>query len=83
VQTAALELFELVRALCRAADVDSRPLPLVFSGGLLRRNSLLTYLIETRIANELPHLRLIKDGPEPHFGALALARGLLHEGAVS
>ena len=56
VQTAALELFDLVRALCRSAGAEERALPLAFSGGLLRRNSLLTYLIETRVANELPNL---------------------------
>jgi glucosamine kinase len=80
VQPAALELFELVRALCRAAHVESRALPLAFSGGLLQRNSVLTYLIETRLTNELPHMHVVKGGAAPHLAALAQARALL-EGA--
>lgn len=79
VQTAALALFDLVRSLCRSAGAESRALPLVFSGGLLRRNSLLTYLIETRVANELPKLEIAKGAPEPYLGALAQARALLRD----
>ena len=48
-------------------------MPLVLSGGLLRENSMLTYLLETRIANELPHVH-VRKGAAPHEGALALAR---------
>jgi len=81
VQAAALELFELVRALCRIAAIEGRPLPLAFAGGLLRRNSLLTYLIETRVASELPDLAIVKGGAEPYVAALALAGGLLRNGA--
>ena len=81
VQTAALNLFELVRDVCRVASVDSLQLPLAFSGGLLERNSLLTYLIETRIANELPNLRVIK-GSVPYLGALAMAHALLQNAAT-
>jgi N-acetylglucosamine kinase-like BadF-type ATPase len=75
VQAAALNLFELARDLCRIAGVDSQALPLAFCGGLLERNSLLTYLVETRVANELPNLRIIK-GALPYLGALARARAL-------
>ena len=77
VQAAALELFELVRAVCRMAGAGATELPLAFAGGLLRANSVLTYLIETRIANELPHLHVVKGGADPYFGALAQARELL------
>jgi N-acetylglucosamine kinase-like BadF-type ATPase len=77
VQNAALELFELVRAACRMSDAGPVDLPVVFAGGLLRANGVLTYLIETRIANELPFLRVVKGGAEAHFGALAQARGML------
>ena len=76
VQAAALELFELVRAIARASAAAGRELPLVFAGGLLRENSMLTYLLEMRVANELPHVRVIKGGPEAHVGALAAARRL-------
>jgi N-acetylglucosamine kinase-like BadF-type ATPase len=80
IQAAALELFELVRAVCRLADAGATDLPLAFSGGLLQKNGALTYLIETRIAADLPHLRVVKGGV-PHLGALAQARELLGEGS--
>lgn len=76
VQAAALELFELLRGVFRASGSSDRELPLVFAGGLLRENSMLTYLLETRIANEFPHVRVLKGGAEPHEGALAAARRL-------
>lgn len=77
VQAAALDLFELVRAIVRRAEAGTRELPLAFAGGLLKSNSLLTYLIETRIANEYPHVRIVKNGGAPYLGALAAARELL------
>ncbi len=77
VQGAALELFELIRAVCRQAGMPASDLPIALSGGLVRSNSLLTYLIETRIANELPHLRIVKNGGPPYLGALAAAWRLL------
>jgi glucosamine kinase len=81
VQVAALELFELVHCVCRLAQAQCSELPLVFSGGLLQRNGLLTYLIETRVGNELPYLRIVKGGGAPHVGALAEARRLLRSGS--
>jgi N-acetylglucosamine kinase-like BadF-type ATPase len=77
VQSAALELFDLVRSLVKLANLQNREVPLVFSGGLLAENSLLTYLLETRVGNELPMVHVLKGGPAPQFGALALARNLL------
>ncbi|HEY1655395.1 MAG TPA: BadF/BadG/BcrA/BcrD ATPase family protein [Candidatus Tumulicola sp.] len=77
VQAAALELFELVRSVCRLSGATAENLPIAFSGGLLQTNSTLTYLIETRIANELPYLQIVKGGGAPYFGALAAARRLL------
>ncbi|MBV8148906.1 MAG: hypothetical protein JO092_07425 [Candidatus Eremiobacteraeota bacterium] len=81
VQSAALGLFELLRALARAALPQSgeEQLPLVLAGGLLTERSLLTYVLETRIANELPALTIVRDGAAPHFGALAQARSLLEK----
>jgi glucosamine kinase len=70
VQAAALELYNLVR------NLAIQDMPLAFAGGLLRTNSILTYLLETRIANELPHVTIVKGG-EPYLGALADARALL------
>jgi N-acetylglucosamine kinase-like BadF-type ATPase len=83
VQAAALELFELVRAVCRGTDAGASELPLAFSGGLLQKNGLLTYLLETRIAAEFPYLRVVKGGGEPHLGALAQARELLKNGSLT
>lgn len=81
VQTAALDLFDLVRSICRIAAIDSaKETPLALCGGLLCENSMLTYLLETRIANELPHLALVKNPTAPHFGALAEARALVGDG---
>jgi len=77
VQSAALELFDLVKSLVKLANLQERDVPLVFSGGMLAENSLLTYLLETRVANELPMVHVVKGGPAAQFGALALARGLL------
>jgi N-acetylglucosamine kinase-like BadF-type ATPase len=76
VQAAALELYELVRAVVRASQAAGA-LPLAFSGGLLRENNLLTFLVETRLSNELPHLTIVKRGDEPHVAALNEAIALL------
>ncbi|MHB8141974.1 MAG: N-acetylglucosamine kinase, partial [Vulcanimicrobiaceae bacterium] len=76
VQAAALELFELAKCVLRMTELSDRDGALVFSGGLLSKNSLLTYLIETRVANEMPTVRIVKDAPAPQFGALNLARTL-------
>ncbi len=73
VQGAALELGDLVRAVVKAAGGAGRERPIVFAGGLLSSNSLLTFLLETRIANELPSAYVVKNPPAPCFGALALA----------
>lgn len=83
VQAAALELFELVRAVCRLADTGTVELPLAFSGGLLRNNSVLSYLIEVRVGSDLPYVRVVKDGGEPYSGALAQARALLGHGTLA
>ncbi len=75
VQAAAQELFELVRAVWRAAGCGQRTVPVALCGGLLRENSMLTFLLETRIANELP-LAEIRKGGAALDGALAIARAL-------
>lgn len=73
VQGAALELGELVRAIVKASGSAERELPIVLAGGLLKQNNLLTFLLETRIANELPSAYVVKGAPAPCYGALALA----------
>jgi glucosamine kinase len=74
VQAAALELVELLKALVRAAKIEAREMPLVFAGGLFAQNSLLSYLVETRLLADLPLLHPIKSPPLPVYGALELAR---------
>lgn len=76
-QTAALELAETVRTLAKRAQLTGTEAPIVFAGGLLRSNSLLTYLLETRLRNELPSMPICKDDVEPYVGALAEAEKLL------
>lgn len=76
-QAAALELSDLVKSLLRAADAGRSEIPIVFAGGLLRDNSLLTYLLETRLINEHPFLHAVKGAAAPQFGALALAQRML------
>lgn len=76
VQGAALDLFDLVKSIVRLAQIGDREIPLVLSGGSFAQNSLLTYLLETRIASEYPHLVVTKDAPRPIYGAIALARQL-------
>ncbi len=73
VQGAALELGDLVRAVVKSSGATDRELPVVLAGGLLGTNSLLTFLLETRISNELPTFFVVKNAPAPCFGALTLA----------
>ncbi len=77
VQAAALELFDLLKAVTRSSGFAQRDIPVVLAGGLLSENSLLTYLLEHRILNEYPSFHLVKNPPAPEFGALALARAMV------
>ncbi len=77
VQAAALELADLLKTVVRSSGLAQRDVPVVLSGGLLAHNSLLTYLLETRIVNEYPSFLLVKNPPAPEYGALALARTML------
>lgn len=76
VQRAALELADLAKAIVKAADLAQTGAPLVFAGGLLRANSMLTYLLETRLSNDLPQMPIVKDAADPYAGALHLAAQL-------
>ena len=79
VQQAALDLAELARTVARHAELSERDAALVLAGGLLQENSLLTYLLETRITNELPLMRVLKNPPPPVMGALSLAERMVRE----
>lgn len=77
VQTAAHEAAELVKALAKRAELAGTEAPIVFAGGLLQSNSMLSYLLETRLRNDLPTMPIHKGAVEPHLGALAAAERLL------
>lgn len=79
VQAAALDLAELVKALVQRAGMAASGAPIVLAGGLLGSNSLLTFLLETRLQNDLPAMPILKNGSEPYAGALAAAERALAE----
>ncbi len=76
VQNAAQELGDLVRAAARAAELPEFP-AVVFAGGLLRTNSLLSFLLESRVTNELPGAQIVRVREEPARAALRFAEALL------
>jgi N-acetylglucosamine kinase-like BadF-type ATPase len=77
VQNAALGLSDLVKSVIKLAGLGGTTAPIVLAGGLLQSNSLLTYLLETRLLNEYPAMPVSKLSTEPCFGALAEAQRLL------
>lgn len=77
VQGAALALGDLVKSVIKRAGLSGSTVPIVLAGGLLQSNSLLTYLLETRLLNEHPQMPVTKGAAEPCLGALAEAQHLL------
>ncbi|MDP9018610.1 MAG: hypothetical protein M3N19_09850 [Candidatus Eremiobacteraeota bacterium] len=77
VQSAALELSDLVKVVARKAGLTGVACPLVLAGGLLRENSMLSFVLETRLQADLPSIEILKRAAEPHRGALAAAEALL------
>lgn len=77
VQTAALELADLIKGAIKRAGLAGSGAPIALAGGLLGSNSLLTFLLETRLFNEYPTMPIRKDNPQPCLGALAEAERLL------
>jgi N-acetylglucosamine kinase-like BadF-type ATPase len=73
VQAAAQELGDLVKAALRAVDLLESSPHVAFAGGLLRENSLLTFLLETRLTADIPGVAIVKGGDEAVRGALRLA----------
>ncbi|GAC1303766.1 MAG: BadF/BadG/BcrA/BcrD ATPase family protein [Vulcanimicrobiaceae bacterium] len=76
VQSAAQELGDLVRAAVAQAELGERSPSIVFAGGLLRENTLLSYLLETRVTNETPGALVVRSRDEPARAALAFASEL-------
>lgn len=77
VQRAALELAELAKAIVKRAGLTGSSAPIAFAGGLLSANSLLTYLLETRLLNDLPGMPIQKAPVDPCAGALRAAQAML------
>lgn len=77
VQSASQELADLVKSVIKIAGLAGTQAPIALSGGLLGGNSLLTYLLETRLLNDFPNMPIRKENPESYLGALALAEKLI------
>lgn len=73
VQEAAKELGDLVKSAAALAGLTDASPRVALAGGLLRENSLLTFLLETRIVGDLPGVMIVRDGAPPAVGALRLA----------
>ena len=77
VQSAALELSELVKTVAKKAALQHDAVPLVLAGGLLKENSVLTFLLETRLQADLPGAEILKRGADAYRGALNAAEAML------
>lgn len=77
VQAAALALGDLLKSVVKNAGLTGAPVPIVLAGGMLQSNSLLTYLLETRLLNEHPNMPVTKSDTDPCMGALGEAQRLL------
>ncbi|HEY0382726.1 MAG TPA: BadF/BadG/BcrA/BcrD ATPase family protein [Candidatus Elarobacter sp.] len=76
VQQAAQELGDLVKAALRAVQLLEASPRIALAGGLFRENSLLTFLLETRLNGDVAGAAIVKGGDEPARGALRLAERL-------
>jgi len=76
VQQTGTELGELIRDAARATGLLEASPPVVLSGGLFAENSLLTYVLELRIINEIPGASILRGGDGAEIGALRLAEAL-------
>jgi N-acetylglucosamine kinase-like BadF-type ATPase len=76
VQQAGLDLGDLVKSVARAAGLHESSPTVVLSGGLLAENSLLTFLLETRIVGDLPGAAIVRGTGAAVTGALRLAESL-------
>ena len=77
VQQAAQELGDLVKAALRAVQLLEASPRIALAGGLFRENSLLTFLLETRLNGDVAGAAIVKGGDEPARGALRLAERLV------
>jgi len=76
VQGAAGDLAELLLGVVRRAGLADASPALAFAGGLLRENSLLSFLLETRVTNDVPGASIVRLRDEPARAALRFAEAL-------
>jgi len=76
VQTTASDLGDLLRDAARATGLKDASPSVALAGGLFAENSLLSYLLELRIINELPGASILRGGDGAAIGALRLAEQL-------
>ncbi len=79
-QAAAAELGDLVRAAAQQAELLEASPAVVLAGGLLRENSLLTFVLETRITGDIAGVSIVRvasDGEGAARAALQYAQGSL------
>jgi N-acetylglucosamine kinase-like BadF-type ATPase len=76
VQQAGLELGDLIKSVARACNLLEASPSVALAGGLFNENSLLTFLLETRIIGDLPGALVVRGGAGAALGALRLAETL-------
>jgi glucosamine kinase len=77
VQAAALELGDLLRSAAQQSGLSEASPSIAFAGGLLRENSLLSFLLENRVTNEIPGASVVRLRDEPAVAALRFAEAML------
>jgi len=77
VQSAASELGNLAKSAATQAGLAESSPAIGLAGGLLRENSLLSFLLESRLTNEIPGAVLLRVRDEPARAALRFAEAML------
>jgi N-acetylglucosamine kinase-like BadF-type ATPase len=76
VQQAGSDLGDLLKSAAKAAGLLEASPSVVLAGGLFAENSLLSFLLETRIIGDLPGASILRGGEGAVIGALRLAETL-------
>ena len=77
VQSAASDLGNLAKSAATQARLAESSPAIALAGGLLRENSLLSFLLESRLTNEIPGVVLLRVRDEPARAALRFAEAML------
>ena len=76
VQQAGLELGDLIKGAAKAVGLLEASPQVALAGGLFAENSLLSFLLETRIVGDLPGALVVRGGDAAETGALRIAQTL-------